>query len=202
MRPGNTALLLIGFQNDYFAPDGVLRDFIEIGDAGDDVLTRTLALVRALAPTPVHLIATPIHFTADYAELRAPVGILAAIRDAGAFQRGTPGADLVEPLRDLGERLLRVPGKRGLNAFVDTDLDGELRARGVTDLVLAGAVTSICIDSTGRAAFDRGYRVHVLADCISGRTAFETRYYCDEVFPLYAQVLSSADLLRAASEDA
>ncbi len=58
-------------------------------------------------------------------------------------------------------------------------------------------MTSICIDSTGRAAHERGYRVSVLKDCTAGRTDFEQDFYCDKVFPLYAQVIDSEELSRS-----
>jgi nicotinamidase-related amidase len=57
-------------------------------------------------------------------------------------------------------------------------------------------VTSICVDSTGRAAYDRGYKVSVLSDCTSGRTTFEQDFYCENVFPLYAEVIDHVQFLQ------
>jgi len=192
MRPESTALILIGYQNDYFAPDGVLRGVIE-ADA-DRVLENTLNLIRRLEDTAVTMIATPILFTPDYRELEEPVGILAAIKEAGAFRSGTRGGQTIDELRAFGDRIIEVPGKRGLNAFSNTDLDGVLREHGIEDVALAGVVTSICIDSTARAAHERGYRVHVLKDATAGRTQMEQDFYCQEIFPLYDEVLGSEEL--------
>ena len=61
--------------------------------------------------------------------------------------------------------------------------------------VLAGAVTSICIDSTGRSAHERGYGVTVLSDCTCGRTNFEQDFYIEQILPLYAQISTSEELL-------
>jgi nicotinamidase-related amidase len=94
----------------------------------------------------------------------------------------------------MGARILQVPGKRGLNAFSSTRLDEVLKDRGITEVILAGVVTSICIDSTGRAAHERGYGVTVLSDCTAGRTRFEQDFYCREVFPLYARVRTSDEV--------
>jgi len=91
---------------------------------------------------------------------------------------------------------MEVPGKRGLNAFSNTDLDNLLRKREITNIVLAGVATSICIDSTGRSAYERGYKVSVLSDCTSGRTTFEQDFYCENVFPLYAEVIDHVQLLK------
>ena len=99
----------------------------------------------------------------------------------------------------MGDRIVEIPGKRGLNAFSNTDLEAELRDRGVTQVVIAGVVTSICIDSTARAAQECGFSVHVLSDCTAGRTRFEQDFYCREVFPLYASVTTSVELLARLS---
>ncbi len=63
-------------------------------------------------------------------------------------------------------------------------------------MVIAGTVTSICIDSGGRAAHERNYRVTILSDCISGRSNFEQDFYCEQIFPLYANVIGYQTLLQ------
>jgi nicotinamidase-related amidase len=195
MEARNTAIVFIGYQNDYFAEDGVLQGVIEEPGRTTKVLANTLALIEALKDTPAMLVATPIVFTPDYSELVEPEGILKAIKQAGAFRRGTKGGETIPQFVAYGDRILEVTGKRGLNAFSNTHLDEKLQEKGITDICLAGAVTSICIDSTGRAAFEKGYRVHMLSDCIAGRSVIEESFYCETIFPLYAEVLDSAALL-------
>ena len=95
------------------------------------------------------------------------------------------------------DRIKTLPGKRGLNAFSNTELETTWRKRGVEHLVLSGAVTSVCIDSTVRSAVDRGFRVSVVSDCTAGRSNIEQYFYCDTIFPLYAQVVTSDDLIAA-----
>jgi nicotinamidase-related amidase len=193
MNPKNTALVLIGYQNDYFAHDGVLHSVVE--ESVEGVLNNTLALLNAIKHTDVLIVTTPILFTPDYSELTDPVGILKVIKDSGAFKAGTMGAQTIPEIHRFGSRIMEVPGKRGLNAFADTNLHEVLQEREIQDVVLAGAVTSICIDSTGRAAFERGYRVTQLSDCTSGRTGIEQSFYCTHVFPLYAAVTDAQGLL-------
>jgi nicotinamidase-related amidase len=146
--------------------------------------------------SPTLFVATPIIFTPDYRELSEPVGILKLIKETGAFKQGTLGAMTHRDLATLGDRVLEIPGKRGLNAFAETHLNETLRARGIKDVVLAGAVTSVCIDSTARSAHERGYRVTVLSDCTCGRTRVEEEFYCQQVFPLYAAVQTSGELVK------
>ncbi|MBM4200872.1 MAG: cysteine hydrolase [Gammaproteobacteria bacterium] len=193
MDANTTALLLVGYQNDYFSPDGVLHRVIEDPAQVTRTLENTLFVIDALAATPALMITTPILFTPNYEELLDPVGILKTIRDVGAFKVGAPGGATVPEFAHYGDRLLEVPGKRGLNAFSNTQLDDILAARSITDVVLCGVVASICIDSTGRAAFERGYRVTMLSDCISGRTGVEQDFYVAQIYPLYARVMTSRD---------
>jgi len=195
MDPKTTALVLIGYQNDYFAEDGILHGVIE--ESTKRVLDNTMALLKNLEKSAATVITTPINFTPDYSELIDPVGILEVIKDAGAFKAGTNGAGTIPEVLQFGERIIEVPGKRGLNAFASTNLDSLLQNKGIKNLALAGAITSICIDSTGRAAFEKGYKVIQLSDCISSRTSLEQSFYCSTVFPLYANVMDSKAFSKA-----
>jgi nicotinamidase-related amidase len=60
-------------------------------------------------------------------------------------------------------------------------------------------VTSLCIDSTGRAAYERGYNVTVLSDCTSARTNAEQDFFCTSVFPLYGAARTGAEVIDAFS---
>lgn len=191
MNPKTTALILVGFQNDYFATNGILRGVVEEPNRVDQVLASAMAFVRAMAPTALTIIATPIVLEPEYRALANSVGILGAIKNSGAFKAGTTGADTIPELAACGDRILYVRGKVGFNAFSNTDLDLVLRERGIKHVLVAGMVTSLCIDSTGRAAYERGYNVTILSDCSSARTPAEQDFFCQHVFPLYSGVLTS-----------
>lgn len=188
------ALILVGYQNDYFAQDGILRSVVEEPGKVDAVLKNTLDLIAKLSPTDTVIVSTPIVLNPDYRALASPSGILHKIKESGAFALDSPGAQDIPELKKFGERITYIKGKVGFNAFTNTALDDLLKAKGIEHVVLAGMVTSLCIDSTARAAYERGYAVTVLSDCTSSRTAFEQEYYCSNVFPLYASVTESVQL--------
>jgi nicotinamidase-related amidase len=179
-------VILIGFQNEYFSPHGALYGFLR---GASQVLANTVELVERLRSTPILIVDTPIIFTPDYSELVEPTGILKSVKELGAFKAGTAGSETLPEIRGFGERVVEVPGKRGLNAFSNTDLDDLLQRRGITTVALAGCKTSLCIDSTGRSAYDKGYRVLILSDCTAGTDDFEQKFYCEKIFPLYADVI-------------
>lgn len=189
-----TALLLVGFQNDFFAKNGLLRDVVENKDTVDRTLNNTLSLIDRLVSTEASIISTPIVLKPDYRALASPFGILNTIKESGAFAEGTTGAQDIAELQAFGSRIQYVKGKIGFNAFSDTLLHAVLKEKNISHVLLAGMVTSLCIDSTGRAAYEHGYNVSVLSDCTSARTKIEQSYYCEHVFPLYGNVLNSAEI--------
>ena len=190
----NTALVLIGFQNDYFSQDGILHAVIEESSRITGVLENTLELLRTHGREFGLVINTPIIFTENYSELKDPVGILKTISEVGAFKQGSKGSEVIEEMQQFDDFVQYVPGKRGLNAFTQTGLAELLRQHHIEHVVFAGTVTSLCIDSTARSAIDNGFKVTVLSDCTSSRTDIEQDFYCQEIFPLYAQVKKSTEL--------
>jgi nicotinamidase-related amidase len=81
--------------------------------------------------------------------------------DAEFMKRGTDGIEIhpaVEPAE--GELVLE---KANPNSFLDTGLEQELRKRG-GDLVVAGMMSSMCVDATVRAAADLGFSPTVVHD--------------------------------------
>src|SRR5665213_3026359 len=78
--------------------------------------------------------------------------------------RGEPGHDIIAELRpQAGEPVIDKPGK---GASFATDLDVLLRHRGVTQLIVTGVTTEVCVHTSVREANDRGYDCLVLEDCV------------------------------------
>ena len=57
--------------------------------------------------------------------------------------------------------------KYSYGAFHGTNLDEILKKLGVRSLVLTGTVTQICVEQTGREAFQHGFRVTIACDAVS-----------------------------------
>ncbi|MFE2263116.1 isochorismatase family protein [Streptomyces griseosporeus] len=105
-----------------------------------------------------------------------------------------PGSDFAEGLVHDGDIVVV---KRTVGAFYGTDLDEQLRERGVDTLVLAGLVTTMGVESTARAAADHGYEVEFVTDAMSGFTADEHRFAVERTFPRFGEVRTSAEFLNS-----
>ena len=199
MNASKSAIILIGYQNDYFSKNGILTNLVEDTSKKLNVLSNTTQLIQNINEE-ILIISTPIIFSEDYSELLEPIGILKIIKDSNAFKLGTTGSETIKELKQFENRIIEIPGKHGLNAFIGTELEKVLLENEIKTIILAGCVCSICIDSTGRAAFDKNFEVIMLSDCITGRTLFEQDFYCKEVFPLYSKVMNSIELISALDE--
>jgi nicotinamidase-related amidase len=82
--------------------------------------------------------------------------------DAAFFEPGTPGVKINDAVRPAdGEPVVQ---KSYPNSFRETDLEQRLRDAEVSDLVVVGMMTSMCVDATVRAATDLGFGCTVVHD--------------------------------------
>ncbi|MEU6016068.1 isochorismatase family protein [Streptomyces sp. NPDC047515] len=104
--------------------------------------------------------------------------------EAPAQSGGRPPADWADIVPELGPRDDDiVVTKRNWGAFHGTDLDLQLRRRGVTQIVVAGVATSIGVESTARFAHEYGYHVTIATDAVTDMDADTHRNSVEKIFP-------------------
>ena len=83
---------------------------------------------------------------------------------AASSIRGEYGHDIVDELAPVdGEVVIDKPGK---GAFYATELQDILVEAGITQLLVTGVTTEVCVHTTTREANDRGYECLVVSDCV------------------------------------
>lgn len=111
---------------------------------------------------------------------------------------GTPPPDWADIVPELNLRESDfVITKRQWGAFYGTELDLQLRRRGIRTIVLCGSATSIGVESTARAAFELGYDQVFAEDAMTSRTAEEHHSTVMNIFPRIGRVRSTAEILEA-----
>ena len=170
LAPARTALVVIDMQ----------RDFVEPGGFGASLGNDVTRLHAAIAPIASLLAAWrargwPVLHTrechrpdlSDCPAAKRNRGTPSLrIGDTGPMGRvlviGQPGHAIVPALAPLpGEIVIDKPGK---GAFYNTALQAELQRRGITQLVLMGVTTEVCVQTTMREANDRGYDCLLVED--------------------------------------
>jgi len=165
------ALVIIDMQRDFLEPGGfgaMLGN--DVGQLAGVVapLKRLLAAARAAGLFVIH---TREGHRPDLSDLpaakkrrgRGPL----TIGDAGPMGRilvqGEPGHDIIPELAPIpGEPVIDKPGK---GAFYATDLELILRNQGITQLIVTGVTTEVCVNTTAREGNDRGFDCLVVSDC-------------------------------------
>lgn len=112
------------------------------------------------------------------------------------------GAALPPDWSELIPQLDRRPGdlvvlKRQWGAFYGTDLDLQLRRRGLTTLVLCGIATEFGVESTARDAYERGYEQILAADAMTGLSAVSHTNALEKIFPRLGRVRTTDRIVAA-----
>lgn len=140
------ALLIIDIQNDYF--EGGTHTLVKADEAGQNA-KQVLQWFRAQHIPVVH------------------IQHIAANEGADFFLLNTPGANIHAYVSPLANEKIII--KNYPNSFRETALLDHLKENGITDLVICGMMTDVCVDATVRAAMDLGFVTTVIGDACATR---------------------------------
>jgi nicotinamidase-related amidase len=171
MTTARCALVIIDMQRDFLEPGGfgaMLGNDVGLLRRAIAPTARLLAAARAGGMLVIH---TREGHRPDLTDLppakKARGKLPTTIGDAGPMGRilirGEPGHDIIPELYPVaGEPVVDKPGK---GAFFATDLGAILKNRGISQLLVCGVTTEVCVNTTVREANDRGYECLVVEDC-------------------------------------
>jgi nicotinamidase-related amidase len=180
--PASTALVLIDLQQ------GVLANHLSPIDA-PTLTVRSIALAERFRGAGALVVLVHVAFSPDGADLLSQPVDQPMRRPQGGFPASW--SELVAGLEQPGD--LRIT-KRQWGAFHGTELDLQLRRRGVRTLVLGGVATHIGVDTTARQAFERGYELLIGTD-ISSSTLIEGHEMSMKlILPRLGRLVASSDL--------
>ncbi|WP_438289901.1 isochorismatase family protein [Streptomyces sp. HUAS TT7] len=153
-----------------------------------DVVARTVELADAFRSHGLPVVLVRVSFAADGSDV-APGRTEAAV-SGGQRPEGWDG--IVDELSGHPQDI-RVT-KRNWGAFHGTDLDLQLRRRGITQIVLTGVATSIGVESTARAAHEHGYHVTLATDAMTDLTPQAHLNSVERIFPRLGETGTTAEI--------
>ena len=170
LDPGQSVLLVIDVQNDFCHDDGVFGQAgLHLG-AIQQAVENLLSFIEAARRAHVPVVFVKTHhdrWTNSPAWLTRHIRRgrrveICAIGSWGAeFYRVSPGPED------------RVIVKHRYSAFMGTSLEVVLRSLARPTLLLTGATTNVCVESTARDAFMRDYHAVMVEDCVAAPTKEE-----------------------------
>jgi ureidoacrylate peracid hydrolase len=198
LQPGHTALLVVDMQRGFLEPGQAM----EVPPARDTV-PAIRALLEAFRTARLPVIFTAFVYSASVPLLvgelhpehqpAAPGAARGFGRPSSCCLEGDPSVDVIAALAPReGEVVIH---KRWYDAFAGSQLDGMLRARQVTSLVVTGTMTDICVLATVVGAFNREYRVTVVDDAVSTLWPEIQRATLDIIGRAFGRVVSSKSVI-------
>jgi nicotinamidase-related amidase len=177
LSAATTALILIDLQK------GIVgRQFAP--DSGEAVLAMGKEPVRRFRVAKAPVVLVNAAFAPDFRDaLKAPVD-----RPLGKVPPGGFRVDWSELADGLAEASDLKATKRQWGAFYGTDLDLQLRRRGVTTVVIGGIATNMGVESTARTAHEHGYAVVLAEDAATSLSAEMHAFAFDHIFPHLGRV--------------
>jgi len=177
-----TALVLIDLQNGIVSRPVAPR-------SGPDVLKTSIELAGRFRRAGAVVVLVNVGFSPDFKDaLRQPVDQPQAI-PPGGFPAGF--MELADGL--AGPADLRIT-KRQWGAFHGTELDLQLRRRGIQTIVLGGIATNSGVESTARQAWEHGYAVVLAEDATSGMSAEMHEFAIKNIFPRLSRIVQAGEI--------
>lgn len=149
-----TALVVIDLQKGITARQLIIP--------ADEIITNNAKLVDAFRTRNLPVVRVRVSFSSDRADALSPRAD-ASTAATSALPEGWDELDSRVPL-DPSDIVIT---KRQWGAFYGTELDLQLRRRGVTGIVLTGIATTYGVESTARTAFELGYQLTFVTDAIT-----------------------------------
>jgi nicotinamidase-related amidase len=87
--------------------------------------------------------------------------------------------------------------KRQWGAFYGTELDMQLRRRGIKTIVLGGISTNYGVESTARDAYERGYDLVFASDAMGSRQAADHEFAITKIFPRIGKIREVQEIIAA-----
>lgn len=181
LDPARTALVLIDLQNSNVKHELAPHSAEDV--VGNCVLLAQEMRERGGLVIYVHVLLNELPQVPADAPLR-PQGAPAAPPDASwlAPEAGVEAQDLVIVKRQWG-------------AFYGTELEQQLRRRGIDTLVMGGIATNFGVESTARAAYDFGFKLVFAEDAMSSFDADAHHFACGSIFPKMGRVRTTRTLI-------
>ena len=152
-----------------------------------EIYQRSMQLAQRFRAAGASVVRVRVSFTGDFADAhRLPVdqptdfASLPACWDE--FPEPLPSSDLVITKRQWG-------------AFYGTELDLQLRRRGIRRIVLGGTATNIGVESTARSAAEHGYELAIPDDLCSSFSAEMHAFGFKYILPRLARITTSDKII-------
>jgi nicotinamidase-related amidase len=196
-----SALVLVDVLNDFLAKDGKINSRIQDQIEQVGFIANMIRLLSGARAAGLQIVYAPhgLHEHSFDDVKYVPLRMQGAMENH-IFWEGEYGSDFYEPFRPQNGDIV-ASRHRTFNAFMGTDLDAQLKARGIEKLILAGLTSQTCVEGTRRHATEAGYHLTFLKDAVAEFTPDAHRAAIDISYPTFGhEVLTVDEFLASVRE--
>lgn len=204
VHPSRAVLVTVDVQNDFFHDKGYLGELGAPLEAIQTMVPKLENLLTAARSANVPI----IHVISHHDEVYASVVVTEQKvrkghdlsdngrqrRDAPYCVRGTFGVDLYGIEAMPGEEIVV---KLRYSGFQGTNLDLLLRSWGAQTVILTGAATNVCVESTARDVYSHDYYLVMVEDCTATLSPDAHKYTLDMIDTYFGQVATADEIMTA-----
>jgi ureidoacrylate peracid hydrolase len=191
LAPSRTALLVVDVQNDFCSPDGYFGKLGYDVSAPAGIMPTLHALIDAARAAGVLVVFVQAIYDEHFLSGPWRERIVRQNITVPSCISGSWGADFYEVKPQPGDVVVQ---KHRYSAFIDTELDMILRARGVETLVMTGVATNVCVESTARDGFMKDYYIVFPRDGSAGTSPSAHDMALENIGKFFGVVASAAEV--------
>lgn len=195
----NTALLLVDPYNDFISDGGKLFPLARAVIESTGTITNMKAVVDAARKAGITVFYVPHRRfrPGDLDHWKRPSPYTMGGFQRLIFQEGSWGGEWHPDFVPQPEDVM-ISEHWNSSGFANTNLDGQLRQRGIEQIVLVGMIANTCLETTGKFGAELGYHVTLVTNATAAFSPEGMKVAHDINGPTYAHaIVSSEELIRA-----
>lgn len=192
----NVALVVIDMQNGFCSPKGsCARVGLPVEELASSI-NPCVDLIAAARAASVPIIYTRYAYKPDYSDGGILINeLLPVLAEENGLKGGTWDVEVIDECKPASGDI--VIDKNRPSAFYTPAFEETLKAKNITQVVICGVTTNICVESTARDASQRDYQTFVVRDAVAEFDLDRHNNALLGLEMLFAAVVDTADVIKA-----
>lgn len=195
----NTALIIVDMQNAFCSPEGSFRKrgfrILNL----DKVLRISKSIVSLARQEDLLTIFTKIVYDSSYSDAGLLINKIAPeIKQHGGYIEDSWDSEIVDILKP--KEIDIIITKKRYDPFYETDLEGILQQNNISNLVVIGLLTNVCVEACIRSAFDRDFHVAIVPEATSTYSQNLLTSSLETIKSHFGSIISYEEILKLSNK--
>lgn len=190
--PQWAGLLVVDVQNDFVSPKGSSAQRGEDVSAAEAMVPRLIRLIEEARRVSLPVIYVKTTHS-EWTDTPSWLYRKSQEKALNTCREGSWGAEFYDGISPLPQE--RVVIKHRYSAFINTDLNTVLKAKGIQSVLVTGVATNVCVETSARDAYMYDYYVTMVEDCVAAYNAKLHENTLENIRRHFGLVASSEEIM-------